>query len=660
MADTERNRVLAGERISRAQIEAAGTPSAADVAAAVAACDHEQAAMLALARARRGQPPTTEEIVAIMPGIELPAIACALIAIASDRAALIELVEHKRLPQTKEASDIEALVLYGAWRDGAAAARVIPELRRLSVRQMTAESFALLATIAAGIDHPNVAAATKHIASFAKEYAKQVASDERAMTAKIDDVLATLPAEVETSRGGFTVRAAPQVGRNDPCPCGSGLKYKKCCADKPEVAPSPIPGVSWDDFLRGDKMTIDHVEQLALRDIARVDLARMEVKPLVAAYRKFSQAHEWAHAIRAIDELDGRKLDEAWADDCRDELVHRALSCGDLALAREHAAKLPRELAKLYDLDFAVADGDAAAWQALVRTAREVIASDDKLADVDLAYTLLRAQPVLGILAARACIGTARFDDPDTLLDSVEDARDRLNLPPTDPAWSVLDELTEKAKKPQTNADAEQLRATLGESSARIGELERALAAMRGELDAARTRPAAELARTPEAQPTGLEAKVRELEALIREGNAERRDLKQQLQAAAPARPRPDEGHRARRTEADDEDVGDALPLGARGVVIPRFERRVTDALAEVPAAVAAEAMRTIGTLAAGDGFAWRGVKQAKDMTRQVLMARVGIHHRLLFRVEDGALEALDLITREQLMTTLKRLRGQR
>ncbi|MFA7705765.1 MAG: SEC-C metal-binding domain-containing protein [Candidatus Omnitrophota bacterium] len=22
----------------------------------------------------------------------------------------------------------------------------------------------------------------------------------------------------------------PKVGRNDPCPCGSGKKYKKCCA----------------------------------------------------------------------------------------------------------------------------------------------------------------------------------------------------------------------------------------------------------------------------------------------------------------------------------------------------------------------------------------------------------------------------------------------
>jgi uncharacterized protein YecA (UPF0149 family) len=27
------------------------------------------------------------------------------------------------------------------------------------------------------------------------------------------------------------VRAGPKVGRNDPCPCGSGKKYKKCCLE---------------------------------------------------------------------------------------------------------------------------------------------------------------------------------------------------------------------------------------------------------------------------------------------------------------------------------------------------------------------------------------------------------------------------------------------
>ena len=26
---------------------------------------------------------------------------------------------------------------------------------------------------------------------------------------------------------------APKVGRNDPCPCGSGKKYKKCCLGSP-------------------------------------------------------------------------------------------------------------------------------------------------------------------------------------------------------------------------------------------------------------------------------------------------------------------------------------------------------------------------------------------------------------------------------------------
>lgn len=31
------------------------------------------------------------------------------------------------------------------------------------------------------------------------------------------------------------VRPEPKIGRNDPCPCGSGKKYKKCCLDKDEV-----------------------------------------------------------------------------------------------------------------------------------------------------------------------------------------------------------------------------------------------------------------------------------------------------------------------------------------------------------------------------------------------------------------------------------------
>lgn len=35
------------------------------------------------------------------------------------------------------------------------------------------------------------------------------------------------PGLVETYR-----KTEPEIGRNDPCPCGSGKKYKRCCMRK--------------------------------------------------------------------------------------------------------------------------------------------------------------------------------------------------------------------------------------------------------------------------------------------------------------------------------------------------------------------------------------------------------------------------------------------
>ena len=47
--------------------------------------------------------------------------------------------------------------------------------------------------------------------------------------ATVADVFASMMSQagrrVQETRG----QAAPAVGRNDPCPCGSGKKYKKCC-----------------------------------------------------------------------------------------------------------------------------------------------------------------------------------------------------------------------------------------------------------------------------------------------------------------------------------------------------------------------------------------------------------------------------------------------
>tara|TARA_B110000037_G_scaffold146892_1_gene165967 strand:+ start:892 stop:1866 length:975 start_codon:yes stop_codon:yes gene_type:complete len=43
-----------------------------------------------------------------------------------------------------------------------------------------------------------------------------------------EEPLPTFSTPTETSNQPF-IRDTPKVGRNDPCPCGSGKKYKKCC-----------------------------------------------------------------------------------------------------------------------------------------------------------------------------------------------------------------------------------------------------------------------------------------------------------------------------------------------------------------------------------------------------------------------------------------------
>jgi tetratricopeptide (TPR) repeat protein len=53
-------------------------------------------------------------------------------------------------------------------------------------------------------------------------------------------------------------RGVAKVGRNDPCPCGSGKKYKKCCLSKAEGAPEARRTESPDQRLR--QRLMDYVE----------------------------------------------------------------------------------------------------------------------------------------------------------------------------------------------------------------------------------------------------------------------------------------------------------------------------------------------------------------------------------------------------------------
>jgi hypothetical protein len=70
---------------------------------------------------------------------------------------------------------------------------------------------------------------------------------------------------------GPAVNPFKDVGRNDPCPCGSGRKFKKCClgkaaapppATEPVRAAEPVADLDWiDDALNDDELAGERIEE---------------------------------------------------------------------------------------------------------------------------------------------------------------------------------------------------------------------------------------------------------------------------------------------------------------------------------------------------------------------------------------------------------------
>jgi len=78
--------------------------------------------------------------------------------------------------------------------------------------------------------------------------------DEAARRSSASELGRALWSSVPLPGNGFRPRPLPEPERNDPWPCGSGLKYKKCCAPcsgrtrsapTPSRASSKRPGRPW-------------------------------------------------------------------------------------------------------------------------------------------------------------------------------------------------------------------------------------------------------------------------------------------------------------------------------------------------------------------------------------------------------------------------------
>jgi len=475
------------------------------------------------------------------------------------------------------------------------------------------------------------------------------------------------------ARGTTMRRAVAKVGRNDPCPCGSGKKYKHCCIEKDNERlhhSSAVAGVTVEELqadftthLTAEMLDRAQPHEMLLLDPVKVPLELRENYFLrLAVFNQFDRAIESLQTIG----LAGEAMEKNW-----EGVMFFAIRAGrketvqKLIKVREDAAKdaeeqigIPLSAALLLEND-----NPTRILQMMDDFARDVLVSNNLNHLKELATGLIYSpQRALGILVARGVIPLLPSSQAMHVLDRILEARDVLNLPPDDPFGDIVDQ--RYAEHEEDDAKLRAVRHTLEAKAGEVRELTEKLEGFQAEI----ARQEKKLAATAAAQPAleaaalkELRRKVEELKSELSERHGERNRLRRELQKAhdnleslrqtAPAAP----AEEAEATRREDELL---LPQSApevHPVRLAEHPRHFLQTLEGLPRPVARAAVIMIGRLAAGEPAAFVGALRLKA-TPNVMRQRIGINYRLLFRLWPGRLEVIDLINRKDLDRRIKTL----
>jgi hypothetical protein len=649
--------------------------------------DADAACSLLLAAAVAGRPADYAQVAAVLPELSSIDLFPVLVGLCTgDRVTmLLDLVDADRMSDERDAVALFLAVelLAGAPPPPRLAALVRTRARR----QLGIEASILVAMSAAELGDPDVLEVAKRWLPMAQVVEAKVLR-ERLRSQLSAPTLSLLPEKAPARVvSGFTVRrTVSRVGRNDPCHCGSGKKYKKCCAEKDAARasdPSPLPGMTRAEYLRsaGQHLTMEEVDDLRPRELAELDLSTLRTGPLIAALRRAQAFHRWDLAERAMSALAARTdVPGGDAEGHRVDLISAAVAAGNVDVAERQISLLPsRQVASTSDLlALDLARPTPETLGRIEQTALAGLREPRGNAPFDLSFALLKASPALGILVARASLNPHRWFDTVVMLDVIEEARDRLGLPPGDQARELCEFMLDRdvagrvsdlrrgeaADRERLAAEADGLREKLHESRVRVAELEHGLRAQEASLSrlpAEQTAPRTSVPAagatpsvTDEQERRRLRGKVDELKQLLTERNEERSTLRRQLAKLNDALlARPPDLEQIPDGEAEREDGDQVDP--PRAVLRPSFAPSCGGELRALPAAVARRVLDTVASLAGGDLASWRQVKRMASAADPLMTGRIGIHHRVLFRVEDGELAVVSVIHRKDLDTAIKR-----
>jgi hypothetical protein len=601
---------------------------------------------------------------------------------------LLAAIEQTQLSRSCEAA---ALMTVAAWseehRGGKLPERLIPTARKLARNgKLPLDAQAFLIALAVRSKDSGLLAVTKlWYPGMPPEKWPPVEHDAvgfagaflESCRKPILEMLNDKPSNVLTS-GTTLRRAVARIGRNEPCPCGSGKKYKHCCHDKDqerlhhssevaglteaELQAQPETQLTEARLNRTDPFVLEHFDPAKIApELLRLYFIRLCAFNLfdrvADAFEKLGYTEErgglWKEvmfmATRAGHKDSIRRLAKVYPDPVKlqDEIYTGAA----LLLAEDN----PAELLKLLD------ECTASAVQKN---------SPDELRGISLAlmYSRFRA---LGILVGRGAVPILPQKEAGKVFEEILQTRDTLNLSPDDPIADILDQRFAEHEDDHKKESAElrKARQNLDAKAQEVQQLKESLAQVQKEITrreqrhaaAAQPAQAAAPALADESALKEMRRQMEELKSALKERHHERNDLRRELQKAhtdletlrqntAPATP--DEA------EAPDREEELLLPQDApevHPVRLMEFPKNFQQALAGFPRHVARAAIIMAGRLAAGEPAAFVGALRLKQVPN-VMRQRIGSDYRLLFRLHPDHLQVIDLINRKDFNRRIKTL----
>ncbi len=490
---------------------------------------------------------------------------------------------------------------------------------------------------------------------------------------------------------GYTVRrAAPRIGRNDLCPCGSGKKYKRCCQASDQARlqdSSEIAGVTRKELEERKEEFLTQGRLLDMRsyEIVKLDPRKIEAGLLPVYLNRLIMFEELEKVVEIFEAAElGERVPDHWFDaveHCCEHPQFRHLA--DRLFQARPANCDPTESLSLSCRIYQMrAEGESPLdllEEAALGAVREDNGRFHKVLDV--VYAALSGDlPGMGILLARGALPFLAGFERDMMEEAVQEARARLGMQINDPVEDVCDLLLahpevhtglqatkaerESQKLIQSHVEeTRKLKKRLGDLSRALEEKERTL---RRAQEAERKPTSAGIPAAPgEADETirELRSRLNEVQEALHSRHRERNALRRELeQVKAQGQPAPPVEARARARDAQADEEEEALLLAAgegmeatQPLRVPVFPSRFRKTLEHLPAHVSAAALETIGRLAAGNPAAFHGVRKIR-LKPNLLRQRVAASYRLLFEVNSEALQVVDLIHRRDLEARLKNL----